>query len=57
MWQSIQANVQEKIIARISMRRVRKPEEIARGVRFLRTEADYMTGQSLNINGGIHMGS
>jgi len=30
--------------------------EIAQGVRFLVTEADYMTGQSLNINGGIYMG-
>ncbi len=56
MWQSVPPNVQEKILDRIPMHRVAKPEEIARGVRFLCTEADYMTGQSLNINGGIYMG-
>ena len=56
MWESIPGNVQEKILERIPMRRVAKPLEIARGVRFLCTEADYMTGQSLNINGGVYRG-
>jgi acetoacetyl-CoA reductase len=56
MWQSVPPAVQEKILDRIPMHRVAKPEEIARGVGFLCTEADYMTGQSLNINGGIYMG-
>jgi acetoacetyl-CoA reductase len=56
MWRSVPPNIQEKILDRIPMHRVAKPEEIARGVRFLLTEADYMTGQSLNINGGIYMG-
>jgi acetoacetyl-CoA reductase len=56
MWHSVPPNIQEKILERIPMHRVAKPEEIARGVRFLVVEADYMTGQSLNINGGIYMG-
>jgi acetoacetyl-CoA reductase len=56
MWQSVPPSVQEKILDRIPMHRVAQPEEIAKGVRFLCTEADYMTGQSLNINGGIYMG-
>lgn len=56
MWRSVPPNIQEKILDRIPMRRVAEPDEIARGVRFLVTEADYMTGQSLNINGGIYMG-
>lgn len=56
MWGSVPANVQEKILERIPMHRVARPEEIARGVRFLAVEGDYMTGQSLNINGGIYMG-
>jgi acetoacetyl-CoA reductase len=38
------------------MHRVAKADEIARGVRFLAVEGDYMTGQSLNINGGVYMG-
>ena len=56
MWESVPPNIQEKILDRIPMHRVAEPDEIARGVRFLVTEADYMTGQSLNINGGIYMG-
>ena len=56
MWKSVPPNIQEKILERIPMHRVAEPDEIARGVRFLVTEADYMTGQSLNINGGIYMG-
>jgi acetoacetyl-CoA reductase len=56
MWRSVPENIQEKILDRIPMHRVAKPEEIARGVRFFAVEGDYMTGQSLNINGGIYMG-
>ena len=56
MWSSVPGNIQEKILDRIPMHRVAKAEEIARGVRFFAVEGDYMTGQSLNINGGIYMG-
>ena len=56
MWNTVPPNIQEKILDRIPMHRVAKPEEIARGVRFFAVEGDYMTGQSLNINGGIYMG-
>jgi acetoacetyl-CoA reductase len=56
MWKSVPPNIQEKILDRIPMHRVAKAEEIARGVRFFAVEGDYMTGQSLNINGGIYMG-
>jgi acetoacetyl-CoA reductase len=56
MWSSVPPNIQEKILDRIPMHRVARAEEIARGVRFLAVEGDYMTGQSLNINGGVYMG-
>jgi len=56
MWHSVPPNIQEKILDRIPMHRVARPEEIARGVRFFAVEGDYMTGQSLNINGGVYMG-
>jgi acetoacetyl-CoA reductase len=56
MWRSVPENVQEKILERIPMHRVAKPEEVARGVRFFAVEGDYVTGQSLNINGGVYMG-
>jgi acetoacetyl-CoA reductase len=56
MWDSVPDTIREKILERIPMRRVARPQEIARGVRFFAVEGDYMTGQSLNINGGIYMG-
>ncbi|GAC1615214.1 MAG: 3-oxoacyl-[acyl-carrier-protein] reductase [Vulcanimicrobiaceae bacterium] len=56
MWNSVPDNIKEKILDRIPMHRVATPQEIARGVRFFAVEGDYMTGQSLNINGGIYMG-
>jgi acetoacetyl-CoA reductase len=56
MWQSIPDEVREKILDRIPMRRVGTPEDVARTVRFLVTEGDYITGQTINVNGGIFIG-
>ncbi len=47
--------VKEKILPRIPLGRVGKPEEVARAVRYLIVDGDYITGQTLNINGGIYM--
>ncbi|WP_438316496.1 3-oxoacyl-[acyl-carrier-protein] reductase [Sporosarcina sp. FA9] len=47
-------NVKESIISKIPMRRLGQTEEIAEAVLFL-TTAEYITGQSININGGLHM--
>jgi NAD(P)-dependent dehydrogenase (short-subunit alcohol dehydrogenase family) len=41
--------------ARIPMRRFAEPEEIAKAVVFLVADGDYVTGQQLNVNGGIYM--
>jgi acetoacetyl-CoA reductase len=56
MWRSVPESIQAKILERVPMHRTARPEEIARGVRFLAVEGDYITGQSLNINGGVYMG-
>lgn len=56
MWRSIPEAARDLILARIPLRRVGRPEEVAAVVRFLATEADYITGQTLNINGGIFIG-
>lgn len=56
MWRSIPDTVKETIVARIPMRRVGSPRDVARLVRFLATEGDYITGQTLNVNGGIFIG-
>jgi len=53
------AAIPEKVLdglkAKIPQKRLGKPEEIAKGVVFLCKDGDYITGQQLNINGGIYM--
>ena len=31
------------------------PDEVAKAVMFLAAEADYITGQQINVNGGVYM--
>src|ERR1700686_2675759 len=47
--------VREQILTKIPMGRVGKPEEIAKAVAFLCSEGDYITGQQINVNGGVYM--
>jgi acetoacetyl-CoA reductase len=47
--------VREQILTKIPMGRFGKPEEIASAVAFLCSEADYITGQQINVNGGVYM--
>ncbi len=47
--------VQTAILARIPMGRFGKPEEIAKAVLFLAAHGDYVTGQQINVNGGVYM--
>lgn len=47
--------VLEQIVNKIPAKRLGKPEEIARGVLFLCRDGEYITGQELNINGGLYM--
>ncbi|HVJ05363.1 MAG TPA: 3-oxoacyl-ACP reductase family protein [Candidatus Saccharimonadales bacterium] len=47
--------VLNKICAKIPMRRLARPEEIAKAAAFLAMDGDYITGQELAINGGIAM--
>ena len=43
----------KKILDQIPLRRLGKPEEVAKLVRFLASDdANYITGQVININGG-----
>jgi acetoacetyl-CoA reductase len=48
-------DVLAKICAKIPLGRLAKPEEIAKATAFLAVDGDYITGQELNINGGISM--
>ena len=47
-------NVKEGIISKIPMKRLGQTEEIAEAVLFL-IQANYITGQSINVNGGLYM--
>src|SRR3974390_2948937 len=53
---AVPPNALDKIVAKIPVGRLGKPEEVARGVLFLVTDdAGFVTGSTLSINGGQHM--
>jgi acetoacetyl-CoA reductase len=56
MVDAIPEEVQESILKTIPMGRFGKPEEIAQAVRFV-VENDYITGATLDVNGGVYMRS
>ena len=55
MVRGMPAEVLEKVISKVPARRLGQPEEVARLVRFLATEGEYITGQQLNINGSLYV--
>jgi NAD(P)-dependent dehydrogenase (short-subunit alcohol dehydrogenase family) len=52
---AIPGDIMEQILTKIPLRRLAQPHEIAKAVAFLICEGDYITGQQLNVNGGIYM--
>jgi acetoacetyl-CoA reductase len=55
MYATVPEKVKEAILQRIPLGRVGTPQEVARAVRYLIVDGEYITGQVLNINGGIYM--
>jgi acetoacetyl-CoA reductase len=47
--------IRDQIRAKVPQKRFGHPEEIAKGVLFLCKDGAYITGQQLNINGGLYM--
>jgi acetoacetyl-CoA reductase len=56
MVNAIPEEMQEQILKTIPMGRFGKPEDIAKAVRFC-IENEYMTGATLDVNGGVYMRS
>jgi len=52
---AIPSDILEQILAKIPLRRLARPEEVAKAVAFLLCDGDYITGQQINVNGGIYM--
>jgi len=55
MLAKVPENVRTQILARIPMGRFGTPQEIAKAVLFLAAHGDYITGQQINVNGGVYM--
>ena len=55
MVQAIPKEIAERVKATIPMGRFAEPEEVAKAAGFLAADADYITGQELNVNGGFYM--
>ena len=54
--ETIPEKVMQKILSKIPLGRLGKPEEVAKLVRFLVSDdANYISGQVININGGMYM--
>ena len=50
---SLNEKIQGMLLEKIPMGRFGQPEDVAKGVLYLVRDADYVTGSSLNINGGL----
>jgi acetoacetyl-CoA reductase len=55
MYETIPDKTKEAILARIPLGRAGTPQEVARAARYLIVDGDYITGATLNINGGAFM--
>jgi len=57
MTQALDEGQREAISSNIPLNRLGKPSEIASAVGFLASSgADYITGETIHVNGGMHMG-
>ena len=55
MWSGVSKEIKDSIVKRIPLGRFGTPSEVARAVRFLIVDGDYMTGSTISINGGMYM--
>jgi 3-oxoacyl-[acyl-carrier protein] reductase len=56
MTASLPEEVKGRILERIPLGRMGRPEEVAEVVAFLATEGSYVTGTVIHVNGGMYGG-
>lgn len=54
MTEKIPSEVKLKILEKISLNKIGSPVDVAKMVRFLALEADYCTGATFHVNGGMY---
>jgi acetoacetyl-CoA reductase len=52
MWETVPPQTKEAIVKKIPLGRVGTPQEVARAVRYLIVDGEFMTGATLDLNGG-----
>ena len=55
MLTKVPADILEQLKTRIPMGRFGSSEEVAKAAAFLAADADYITGETINVNGGIYV--
>jgi acetoacetyl-CoA reductase len=55
MFEGVPDPARERILNRMPFGRIGRAQEVDRAVRFLVEDGDYITGETLSINGGVYM--
>lgn len=55
MLTKVPAKILEQIRVKIPLQRFARPDEVAKAAAFLAADGDYITGQQLNVSGGLYM--
>ncbi len=55
MLAAVPEKVLEQLRSKIPLRRFAQPAEVAKAAAFLAADGDYITGQQLNVNGGLYI--